>query len=672
MPISIFVSYSRKDSAFVTKIGSALEATGHKVWIDRKEIHPTADWLETLLRGIADSDCFAVVLSPDLLSSDICTVELNHAAALKKIFVPLLLHEVGSVPSEVARFQWVDFRDPLRFEASLEELSTALNKDRDWRALHTRLLSAALEWERHGRTWSRLLHGAEIGDAEQWLAQADENTRVPAPQHKAYIPASRRFARRWRVCLSAALALLLFGVGFETFVSSERGKESRARDLAARAVQVAANPQRLEESVIMAIEATQRLRNLRVASTDAETALRGALTQLLRPISLGSQPAGIGGAAIDWDRGLVATFAGSIDANVSPSDSMDTTVRIWPARGGPLMMTLLHKSMVFAAVFSANRLLVTGDLGGHVSGWNLSSPESPTFVFDQKSPIVSLAGSVRSELVASASSDGRVVVWDLNAGVKKYSYNDGQGEGVTLVTISPDLRYIASGGEHGIVQVRMLDDARIVKTLKHRSAGRIKAMVFSPSSDQLATGGEGGEFHLWSIPAGEDQFPLAHRGTVQAIWYTGGSTRYISTASRDGSLRTIEPLFNRGWEAREFPVGSPLWAVATDPDGRYIATARGDGLVDFWLQKQGRVVGRLSIPSGDVATAVQLPDSRSVIVTDGGSKIRVSRITAGYEAWEAGFDADINRVTFSPDGNRMIGADFYGHAWIWKTDAKNP
>ena len=674
MPASIFISYSRKNSPFVAKIGASLEAAGYSVWIDRKDIHPTADWLETLLRGIADSDYFAAVLSPDLLGSDVCKVELNQAAALRKTLVPILLQDVAALPQEMARVQWVDFRDPLRFQASFEELAAALNRDPEWRAMHTRLLTAALDWERHGRPWSRLLHGAEIEDAEKWLAGADAKTRIPAPQHQTYIPASRRFARRWKLGLTAALVPLLLGVGLGFYISGHRGRETRARELAARAAQVAIDPQRLEESAIMAIEASDRLRDLRVSSTDAETVLRGSLKQLLRPISVGLHPGGIGGMAIDPARGVVATFAGSIDANVSPVDSglTDKTVRIWRTQGGPVISVLRHESMVFAAVFSTNGWLVTGDIEGRVSVWDLSWPTSPTFVFEQKSPIVSLAGSEASSLLAAASSDGNVTVWDLRTRRNRYAYNDGQGEGVKLVTISPDSKYLASGGQRGIVQVRTLAGFRIVKTLKHRNGRAIKAMAFSPASDQLATGGEAGEFHLWSIPAGEDQFPLAHRDTVQDIRYAGGHAPYISTASRDGSLRTIEYSSNRGGATREFPAGYALWALANDPEGRYIAAARGDGLVDFWLRSQGAVVGRLAIPTHDVATAIAFPDARTAIVSDGGGKIHFSRMTAGYEAWETGSATDINAVAFSPGGEWMAGADFFGHAWIWRMDGGDP
>ena len=253
-------------------------------------------------------------------------------------------------------------------------------------------------------------------------------------------------------------------------------RQARARELAARAALVGANPQRLEEGVIMAIEASGRLRNLRVSSTDAETILRSCLKQMLRPISVGSHPAGIGGTAIDSSRGLVATFAGSIDATVSPVDPPDKTVRIWPASGGPMIVALPHNSVVFAAVFAADGMLVTGGLDGRVSGWNLSSPSRPAFVFDQNSPIVSLAASGASPLLAAASSNGSVTVWDLKTRLQQYSYNDRQGEGAQLVAISPDSQYIASGGEHGIVHLRTLAGPRMVKTLKHRSGGAIKAL----------------------------------------------------------------------------------------------------------------------------------------------------------------------------------------------------
>jgi hypothetical protein len=105
---SIFISYSRRNSAFVEKLVAELKATGHKVWIDRKDIHPTANWLDTLRAGIAESDCFAAVLTPDLLASDICRVGMNQAFALRKTIVPILLYDIEPLSAEIAQFQWVE------------------------------------------------------------------------------------------------------------------------------------------------------------------------------------------------------------------------------------------------------------------------------------------------------------------------------------------------------------------------------------------------------------------------------------------------------------------------------------------------------------------------------------------------------------------------------------
>ena len=129
---------------------------------------------------------------------------------------------------------------------------------------------------------------------------------------------------------------------------------------------------------------------------------------------------------------------------------------------------------------------------------------------------------------------------------------------------------------------------------------------------------------------------------------------------------------NRGWNTKELPAGYALWVVAADPEGRHIAVSRGDGIVDFFLKSQGSVAGRLAIPTQDVATAIAFPDMRTVIISDGGGKLRVFRNPAGYEAWQAGPGMDIHRGAVSPGGKWMAGADFFGHAAIWRMEGGEP
>ena len=83
-PVSVFISYARKDVEFAATLVAALEARGVEVWIDQREIAPSADWLDQIIQGIVARQFFAFVISPASVASEICIVELQHARSLKK------------------------------------------------------------------------------------------------------------------------------------------------------------------------------------------------------------------------------------------------------------------------------------------------------------------------------------------------------------------------------------------------------------------------------------------------------------------------------------------------------------------------------------------------------------------------------------------------------------
>jgi len=57
----VFISYSRKDMAFVGRLEAALNARDFEVLIDREEIHAFEDWWQRIeaLIGSADTVVFA-------------------------------------------------------------------------------------------------------------------------------------------------------------------------------------------------------------------------------------------------------------------------------------------------------------------------------------------------------------------------------------------------------------------------------------------------------------------------------------------------------------------------------------------------------------------------------------------------------------------------------------
>src|SRR5258708_40192774 len=123
----IFISYSRKDMAFVDRLEPALNARGFEPLIDRAEIYAFEDWWKRIETLIGRADTVVFVLSPDAIASEVCAKEVAHAAALNKRFAPIVCRSVAdnAVPEALRRLDFIFFDDPAEFRASLEPLTHA-------------------------------------------------------------------------------------------------------------------------------------------------------------------------------------------------------------------------------------------------------------------------------------------------------------------------------------------------------------------------------------------------------------------------------------------------------------------------------------------------------------------------------------------------------------------
>lgn len=170
----VFISYSRKDKAFVQRLDEALKARGREAWVDWEGIRPTEEFMQAIYGAIEGADTFIFILSPDSISSAVCAMEIAHAVARNKRMVPLVARDVNAaeVPEALAKLNWIFCRDIDDFAQGTATLISALDTDLDWVHSHTRLLTRAVEWEAKGKNNSFVLRDDDLREAERWLTEA--------------------------------------------------------------------------------------------------------------------------------------------------------------------------------------------------------------------------------------------------------------------------------------------------------------------------------------------------------------------------------------------------------------------------------------------------------------------------------------------------------------------
>jgi hypothetical protein len=127
----VFVSYSRRDSEFVSRLAEALQARGKDVWIDVEGIRDAEVFPSALSAAVEGSDGFVFVISPDSVASRFCGQEVEHALELNKRIVPLALRAVPDeqVPQGIRERNWIPVGDDGDFDPGVERLVAALDTD---------------------------------------------------------------------------------------------------------------------------------------------------------------------------------------------------------------------------------------------------------------------------------------------------------------------------------------------------------------------------------------------------------------------------------------------------------------------------------------------------------------------------------------------------------------
>jgi len=127
-PLSIFISYSHADSAFVDQLEADLRQQGFETWVDRQRLAGGQRWRRELQEAVEHAQVLLIVLSPDAIASQSVQIEFDYALDLGKLLIPIYYRQC-EVPMELRAIQWIDFRQS--YEEGLAALLDALHRQQE-------------------------------------------------------------------------------------------------------------------------------------------------------------------------------------------------------------------------------------------------------------------------------------------------------------------------------------------------------------------------------------------------------------------------------------------------------------------------------------------------------------------------------------------------------------
>jgi WD40 repeat protein len=563
----VFISYSRRDTEFVNRLQSALEARSRSVWVDVKGIRAGEVFPTALRTAIDECDAFLFVLSPDSLRSTYCADEIEHAEEVEKRILPLLVRDPGAAPVPVAvrDRNWIIFGPDRDFDAAVGELVAALDTDHGHVQTHTRLLVKALEWDAAGQDRNRLLRGAELEGAEAWLARASASTEPqPTDLHRAFVAASRATATR------------------------------RARSLAAVSAAVA-----IVALILLAVALLSR----REAVDQRRHAQAVALTAIAGRLGVESQT----DDRLDHATLLARQAVALEDSVTTRGDLLGVLTRAPQAIG--LLKGAGNKHQTMALRPDGRHLLLGG--AGKVVGLDVTDRGAQPVVRELKdatSPITAMRFSHDGRLLALGLRDGTVVVLDGQTLAQRKILTELRPHEILGLDFSPDgTRLAASCGCSDAARTRVWNVATFA-VVAERAIPNASAGVFFTSNGRELILPQGERTSVLDAATLQQRRVIAV-GALNAELSPDGKT--LAAGQRDGTLTFVDIATGAIREGTSRHSG-PIFSVTFGRDGSRVVTTSADDSVIEWSVADGRALNTLTGFAGCDCDAAISPDGTTL------------------------------------------------------------
>ncbi|HLJ93719.1 MAG TPA: sigma-70 family RNA polymerase sigma factor [Gemmataceae bacterium] len=291
--------------------------------------------------------------------------------------------------------------------------------------------------------------------------------------------------------------------------------------------------------------------------------------------------------------------------------------------------------------------------------WDPRSGQERELTKGHQGPIRGLAVSPNGRLVASASEDGTVHLWEAVTGKQMRCFT-GPGEAYA-VTFSPDGRTVASSANDKTVRVWDIATGEVIRQLQG-DQDRSSSPLFTPDGKTLACSSSEGVLSLWNIATGERV--REWRGVAGRLAFSPDGKMLYSCA--DKKVRVWDTA--TGKEIRQFVAGHAdrIYPVAFAPNGKWVACWGQEELILVYDLATGEEIQRLEAPGAPSCLAFS-PDSRTLACGESSGRSIVLLETASNRTRHrfAGHGGRINALVFWPDGKLLASGSQDTTALVW-------
>ena len=363
-----------------------------------------------------------------------------------------------------------------------------------------------------------------------------------------------------------------------------------------------------------------------------------------------------------------------------PSPTTPSSSDKLPERGidAELIVQRAHADIIEAIAISPDgKLVASASRDRRVILWELGTGRAIVTLEGHKGNATAVAFSADGRLLASAGGfeDGTIKLWDPATGKLVRELHGPKG-GASAVAFAGNL--VISGHDDGSIRIWNRDGAEQTTLTGHRRG--IEALAVSPDGKLLASGSQYAEndIRLWELPGGTPRGVMrADRETITSLAFSRDGRRLASGTGGFDALKVAVRVWDVASASELGKLSGHTGAVTRvefAPDGKHLRSASRDGTLRVWNLDAYTETRSFEMPG--VGTAAFSGDDR-YLVTSVGNRLRLWGASTGEAI--ADFQGQpatwVHALAASPDGNVLLAGggaflsrdDFPTHVWSTTT-----